>query len=137
MILFELRCSHDHHFEAWFRDGAAYDAQAQAGEIACPECGSAEVSKAIMAPRINSARGEAVDVGEGARALRHALRELRRAVERNCDYVGDRFPEEARKIFYGEVEPRAIYGEASAEQAVALEEEGVEVGRIPWAPLED
>jgi len=148
MILFELKCASDHRFEAWFRDGAAYDAQAAAGTIACPLCGDTQVGKAPMAPRIAKRRGEpaepakAAPAPEGgnekavalqAEALRQ-LGELRRAVEENCDYVGERFAEEARRIHYGETDPRGIYGEASDKDVAELKEEGVTIHRIPWLP---
>lgn len=137
MILFQLRCGKDHHFDGWFRDNAAFDTQQAAGHIACPVCGDAEVEKAIMAPRLNRATGQALDVPDMARAMRQALGELRKSVEDNCDYVGERFPEEARKIHYGETETRAIYGEASSEQADELAEEGITFQRIPWVPEEN
>ncbi|HLO75502.1 MAG TPA: DUF1178 family protein [Magnetospirillum sp.] len=132
MILFELRCANDHHFEGWFKDNAAYDAQAAAGEISCPVCGDTGVSKAIMAPRLNKATGQTLDAQGAAREMRRMLSELRQQVEQNCDYVGEKFPDEARKIHYGDTEARPIYGEASAEQAAELEEEGIAVSRIPW-----
>lgn len=134
MILYELRCDQGHGFEAWFRNADAYDTQAAAGEIACPHCGITRVSKAPMAPRIakNRDRGD----GEALRKVKEdALRQLadlRAAIERNCDYVGDRFAEEARKIHYGETDPRGIYGETTDEQAAELEEEGISFARIPW-----
>ncbi len=161
MIRFDLRCRQDHHFEAWFRDNAAFDAQARAGELTCPVCGSDEVEKAIMAPRIaksglgksglgKSSRGKsgrgskaqepaqepkaAVAKGgssEEARALRAALERLRDHVEATCDDVGEAFPEEARKIHYGEAEARGIYGQASEPEAEALAEEGIEFSRLP------
>lgn len=137
MILFVLRCADAHRFEGWFRDGATYEAQEAAGEISCPICGSTQVSKAIMAPRIGSSRGKSLENLDIARAAREFLHAVRSTVEKNCDYVGEQFPEEARRIFYGEVAPRAIYGEASDEQAEALEDEGVEIARIPWVPRED
>ncbi|MGE5202108.1 MAG: DUF1178 family protein, partial [Acidobacteriota bacterium] len=93
MILFTLRCSADHEFEAWFRDGAAYEAQAAAREIACPECGDAEVEKAPMAPSL--ARGHAEP---SPAEMRRMLQQVRRHVESNFDYVGDKFADEARKI---------------------------------------
>ena len=159
MILFDLKCSQDHRFEGWFRNGAAYDAQAAAHAITCPICGDDKVTKAPMAPAIAKG-GRARDrdpapvaaapvpapvasppvpdaVREAqAEILRH-LRELRSQVEKNADYVGNRFAEEARKIHYGEVESRAIYGETSPEQAEALREEGVPVASIPWLPVEN
>ncbi|HYD68392.1 DUF1178 family protein [Azospirillum sp.] len=151
MILFQLKCTADHRFEAWFRDGATYDAQAAAGTITCPVCGDAGVSKAPMAPRIVKSRSkspqeaprqapQAPQGGEGkvpqevqAEVLRQ-LAELRRAVETNCDYVGDRFAEEARRIHYGETDPRGIYGEATPGDVEELKEEGVTIHRIPWLP---
>lgn len=132
MILFELRCSAEHHFEAWFRDGATYDRQAAAGEISCPECGDTRIQKALMAPRLAKARGTALDAQAAAGELRKALVDLKRRVEANCHYVGTEFPEEARKIHYGDAEARPIYGEATAEEARDLEDEGVALARIPW-----
>ena len=137
MILFELRCGQGHHFEGWFKDGASFDRQAAAAEIACPHCGGVDVAKAVMAPALNSARGDRLDVHDAARAARQVLGSLRRKVEQSCENVGDRFPEEARKIHYGETAPRDIYGEATAEDARELEEEGVEFSRIPWMRPED
>lgn len=160
MILYNLRCERDHVFEGWFRNGAAFDRQARSGAVACPLCGSVKVEKALMAPRIGRGRPAAVDgpapgepPGGGpapvaaeaeldevkakqAAALR-ALRQARKLIEENCDYVGDRFAEEARRIHYGEVERHGIYGESSADEAKALAEEGIEVGRLPWVPLAD
>lgn len=136
MILFALRCAHDHHFEGWFKDGAAYESQAAAAEIACPVCGDTAVSKALMAPRL--ARGRGGDAHAHAREAAHEMRrmlgDLRRTVEEHCDYVGDRFAEEARRIHYGETASRPIYGETTQDQARDLAEEGVEVQRIPWVP---
>lgn len=131
MILFTLRCSSDHEFEAWFRDGETYEAQQQAGEIACPLCGDMQVEKAIMAPNIGRQRD-----GKGPPLspvqMKAMLLAMRRQVEQNCDYVGERFAEEARRIHYREVDPRGIYGEATSEESEALQEEGIEFGHIPW-----
>lgn len=130
MILFTLRCSADHQFEGWFRDGDGFEAQQKAGEIACPHCGDTEVEKALMAPNIGRSHKQAPPVSPAQ--LRTALVELRRQVETNCDYVGERFAEEARKIHYGEVDARGIYGEATADESRELKEEGISFGRIPW-----
>ncbi|MDH5558820.1 MAG: DUF1178 family protein [Alphaproteobacteria bacterium] len=145
MILYELRCSEGHAFEAWFKDSATYDEQATAGEIQCPSCGSMSVAKALMAPRVAKSRGKDVKSGQApetysnskAAEMRRMLTELRRHVEDNSDYVGDKFVEEARKIHYGETEERNIYGEATDDQARELSEEGVKIGRIPWLPRTD
>ncbi|MEX1206164.1 MAG: DUF1178 family protein [Dongiaceae bacterium] len=143
MILFDLKCAMDHVFEGWFHDGDAYEAQAAAGEIACPVCGDRAVGKAPMAPRILGHDPRTKGGGDGhearaeaATALR-ALRELRDKVEATSDYVGPRFPEEARRIHYGETEKRNIYGEASNDEARELHDEGVEFARIPWLPRHD
>ncbi|MGC2412453.1 MAG: DUF1178 family protein [Stellaceae bacterium] len=135
MILFSLRCASGHEFEAWFRDGDGFEAQQKAGEIACPHCGAAEVEKAVMAPRIGRSR-ETTPAMSPAQ-MRAALVELRRQVETNCAYVGERFAEEARRIHYGEADPHGIYGEASAEESRELAEEGISFGRIPWIPTTD
>jgi hypothetical protein len=132
MILFELRCPRQHHFEGWFRDGATYDSQVAAGEVACPVCGDCGVEKAPMAPRLAKGRGDALDLAQAAGQVRKTLTEFKRKVQESCDYVGERFPEEARKIHYGDAEARPIYGEATAEEAVKLEDEGVALRRIPW-----
>jgi hypothetical protein len=158
MILFNLQCGKGHGFEAWFRDNASYEAQEKARKVACPACGDTAVRKAIMAPRIGKGRKSAAIEAPSAEAplpadgpkqlaklaaehrakeLRAKLTELRKAVEANCDYVGPKFAEEARRIHYGETEHRNIYGEASKEEAKALNEEGVEFGSIPWLPQSD
>src|SRR5437762_9312508 len=135
MILFTLRCASDHEFEAWFRDGDGFEAQQKEGEIACPLCGDAQVEKAVMAPRIGRSRAKTPALSPAQ--MRAALVELRRQVETNCDYVGERFAEEARRIHYGEADPHGIYGEASADESRELAEEGIEVGRSPWIPTTD
>ena len=134
MIRFSLRCASGHEFEAWFRNGEGYDAQQQAGEIGCPECGDTQVEKALMAPSIGRSRDNAPI---SPAQLRAALVELRRQVENGCDYVGPQFAEEARRIHYGEADPRGIYGEASADESRELAEEGINFGRIPWVPTTD
>ncbi|HXP06582.1 MAG TPA: DUF1178 family protein [Stellaceae bacterium] len=134
MIRFSLRCALGHEFEAWFRNGEGYEAQQKAGEIACPECGDAHVEKALMAPSIGRSRGSAPI---SPAQLRSALVELRHQVENHCDYVGPQFAEEARRIHYGESDPRGIYGEASAEESRELAEEGIKFGRIPWVQTSD
>ncbi|MDJ0970112.1 MAG: DUF1178 family protein [Kiloniellales bacterium] len=142
MIRFDLRCRRDHHFEGWFRDNAAYEAQAAAGDLNCPVCGSVKVEKAIMAPRLakgtdgRKSQPGGVPMAKGgssedAKALRAALEKLRDHVESTCDDVGEAFPEEARKIHYGEAEARGIYGQASEPEAEALAEEGIDFSRLP------
>lgn len=137
MILFQLRCGNDHHFEGWFRDNAGYDSQAAAGGIACPVCGDIRVGKAIMAPRLNKATGQSLDAHDAAREMRRLLGELRQQIEKTCDYVGDKFADEARAIHYGDSEARPIYGKATSDEARELAEEGVDVQVIPWTVPEN
>jgi hypothetical protein len=136
MILFKLRCAAEHEFEAWFRDGAAYERQAARGEIACPECGNGAIEKAPMAPRV--ARQDRTQPAPPSPAqLRHMLQAVRRHVESSCENVGDRFAEEARAIHRGDAEARGIYGDATQEEAQALADDGIEVARIPWVAPND
>ena len=151
MIHYQLRCSADHHFDGWFRDSAAFDAQAERGLVSCPACGDTVVNRALMAPRIK--KGAPVVDASGAPDavpaapekagiampdhVRATLQKLRAEVERHCDYVGPSFAEEARRIHRGESDKRGIYGESTPEQAEALADEGIEVARIPWVPRAD
>lgn len=151
MIVYDLACDKGHVFEAWFKDSATYDRQEKKKQLACAVCGSSRVQKAPMAPRISSGKSEPAKKAEDslpasyandprvakAAALMKELVELRRHVEKNADYVGEKFADEARKMHYGEAERRNIYGEASNAEAKELTEEGVEFARIPWMPRHD
>lgn len=132
MIKYRLLCDDDHEFEGWFRNSADYDRQAERGLIECPVCGAGEVRKAVMAPAI--ARGRGGDrLSEIRRDIARAAERARDYVQENFDYVGEKFPEEARKIHYGEAEERGIYGEASGKDVRELITEGVEVAPMPGA----
>ena len=139
MILFDLKCDTGHRFEAWFRDGAGFESQRKSRTVECPVCGSSTVDKAPMAPNLvrgeRSGKRQAAAMGlAGAKAT---LRAMREHVEKNCDFVGDRFAEEARKVHYGEVERHSIYGNATREESRELRDEGIEFGQIPWLPPRD
>lgn len=141
MIRYALVCDREHEFEGWFQDSAAFDAQAGDGAVACPFCGSTDVSKALMAPSLKAGREDSPKLPVAAvdprkAEMLEALRRLKRHVVENSEYVGERFPEEARKIHYEESDPRSIYGEASLEEARKLVEEGVEVAPLPVLPDE-
>lgn len=143
MIRYQLRCDKAHGFESWFRDSAAYDALVKVGEVACPVCGSTKVEKQLMAPAIAKPSESAPTTAGSDQAMAVAgeqlrqLRELRQQIEANADYVGPAFAEEARKIHYGEADPRSIYGETSGEDAKALREEGIDIAVVPWVPTAD
>ena len=137
MIRFTLRCEADHEFDGWFRDGGDFDTQKKRGFVACPVCNSAEVEKALMAPAVSTSRGRekvALAAGEEQRRLMGQLREMAKKVRENADYVGDRFAEEARKIHFGETDPRGIYGEASVDDVKGLLEDGVDFMPLPEFP---
>ena len=144
MILYRLRCSKGHEFESWFKDSKTYDRQEKKSLIGCAVCGDSKIARAIMAPRIGKKGGDAEmpaavpapapspeqqQMAALARRMpkemREALLKVRAEVEKNCEPVGERFAEEARKIHYGET---------SDEEARALAEEGIEFGRLPWLP---
>ncbi len=164
MIVFDLKCRNGHQFEAWFSNAAGFERLKKAGHVACSVCGSAKIEKALNAPNISpSKRKVATDSRPAAPAqtppqqpalngpgryatdpagakvgeLMKQLSDLRVQIEKNCDYVGPQFAEEARKMHYGEAEKRNIYGEASDVDARELADEGIEVSRIPWAIRRD
>jgi hypothetical protein len=154
MIKYRLRCANDHAFESWFKDSAAYERQEKRRLLECPVCASPKVERAIMAPNVTRKGGSAEPQPEPAGngtpqpanlpvaapapamppEMRSMLLALRGQVEKHCDYVGDRFAEEARRIHYGETDKRGIYGETSEDEAAALADEGIEFGRLPWVP---
>lgn len=128
MIRYALICENGDEFEAWFGSIADYDRQAEKGQIGCPVCGDARVSKAPMAPAIARGKDSEPSPRAVAMAMAHKLREH---VRDNFDYVGDRFPEEARKMHDGAIEDRPIWGEATPEQAKAMADEGLPVAPLP------
>lgn len=135
MIKYQLRCDAQHEFEGWFRNSADYEAQAGEGLCECPVCGSNSVSKAIMAPSISKgsvSRDERL--AQYRAAIMDAARRARDYVEKNFEYVGDRFPEEARRIHYGERKARGIFGEATGAEVKELVEEGVAIAPLPAPP---
>ncbi len=163
MIRYALACDQGHTFESWFQNSAAYDKQAKRGLVTCPHCGSAKVEKALMAPQLSGTkkRGKTPAPSQDApapqvpapvpapdapapvammsppeREFRKKLKELRDHLTKNADYVGQKFPEEARKMHYGEIEHRSIYGEASPQDAKELHEEGIEFHPLPVLPDE-
>ena len=141
MILYQLACTNAHQFEAWFRDIATYDAQSAAGDIMCPFCGSTGVTKAPMAPNVATGAYKGATAQTRAREVAEqilrAVHRLHSHVEENCEYVGERFAEEARSIQDGESGERNIYGEATEQEATELVEDGIEFHRIPWIPRRD
>jgi hypothetical protein len=156
VIHYSLVCHKGHDFESWFASSAAYDKQVKRGLVSCPLCGSAKVEKAIMAPRLarkdkstpivapaeESAPAPAqaptpvAMISPQEKEFRAKLKELRDHLTANADNVGKKFPEEARKMHYGEIEHRSIFGEASPQDAKDLHEEGIEFHPLPVLPDE-
>ena len=133
MIRYTLSCDQDHTFESWFQSSDAYDALAKSGHLACAICGSADVSRALMAPSVPSKR-DAVDLSAPMSDAETALSKLRTDVEANSDYVGLSFADEARKMHDGDAPERAIYGEAKLDEAKKLIEDGIPVAPLPFMP---
>lgn len=162
MIRYALACSKGHSFESWFQNSAAYDKQAKRSLVECPVCGDSKVEKALMAPTLAGTKKRArpsmpaampapspeaapatsetptpvAMVSPEEREFRTKLKELRDHLTKNADNVGRKFPDEARKMHYGEAEHRSIYGEASPQEAQELHEEGIEFHPLPVLPEE-
>lgn len=139
MIQYALHCSNGHHYDAWFKNAAAFEEQQARGIVSCAVCGDARVEKALMAPAVARSDKGQVSLSAGqpdAAQIRQMLREYRQKVISEADYVGDRFAEEARKIHFEEVAPHGIYGEASRDDVMALAEEGIEFMPLPDLPEE-
>ena len=166
MIKYQLICDKSHEFEGWFGDSAAFESQQESGLLTCPVCGSANVRRALMAPNLASPKTRKTDLAEqqpsaqpepqpqpqapqqasaalppaAARKMQELMSEMRALqtrIREECRDVGNDFAEEARKIHYGEVEPEGIYGQATAEEREALDEEGIEIMDMPWLPKEN
>lgn len=136
MIKYALSCDHDHAFEGWFGSSSDYDDQAARGLLECPLCASKAVRKQIMAPAVAGTKAQKAAPEPSAQMremMMTAMGEVRRRVEENFDYVGDRFAKEARDIHDGKSEDRGIYGEASPKEVKALIEDGVQVAPLPPA----
>ncbi len=157
MIHYNLRCDEGHEFDSWFNNSASFEKQAKRGLLECPHCGTTKVDRALMAPNVPRKGRITADAPPPTAAtppvpsaqaldkaaehmpdhIRAMLQKLRSEVEKNCDYVGPEFAEEARRIAKGETDPRGIYGETTPEEAEALAEEGIDIARIPWVPRAD
>ncbi len=142
MIKFTLACDAGHDFEGWFGNSEEFDAQLKRDLVSCPICGSLKVEKALMAPSVSTSRTRTkiqekinvATVNESRQAMFAELKEMRDKFTANAEDVGEKFPEEARKIHYGESEERGIYGEASPEDVKDLVEEGVKIAPLPVLP---
>ena len=143
MIRYALRCDNGHGFDSWFRSAAGYDQLLVAGQVACPDCGSKAVVKALMAPSVaadTGPRSERIEVSVPALSTpsnprEAALAALRRRIEEKSEYVGMNFVAEARRIHDGDAPERSIHGEARLDEARKLIEDGVPVAPLPFMPI--
>ncbi len=153
MIRFTLKCSHEHNFESWFRSSDEFAKQQTQGLVECPFCGDKNIQKSLMSPQVTPSRNKALASAPSAPAstppaqaesqahtpetsqdIDHKIAEIRAEVEKNSEYVGDNFTDEARKMHQGDSEKRAIYGEAKLDEAKTLIEEGIPVVPLPFKP---
>ena len=134
MILFDLKCSNYHDFEAWFKDSKEFKLQQKKQLISCPICEDNNIIKSLMAPNLGKKSNSKNNKKIINKTLINKISKFKKIVEENFEYVGNDFTEKAKKIKYGEIEDRAIYGEASLEQAKELIEEDIDFKPLPWAP---
>jgi hypothetical protein len=150
MIHYQLHCDAAHHFDGWFNDSAGFERQAEDGLITCPVCAGTKITRALMAPGIPRKGRHEIAAPDPAPAppqpaaggvipdtVRAALQKLRAEVEAHCDYVGNDFAEEARRIHHGEAKARGIYGESTPEDVESLADEGISIAQIPWVGRTD
>ncbi|MDG1470120.1 MAG: DUF1178 family protein [Ascidiaceihabitans sp.] len=142
MIKYTLKCDQDHSFDSWFQSADAFDKLVGGGHLSCALCGSSDVSKSLMTPKVRPARNAVQTTDQDqSKALsvpqneaETALSEMRKQVEANSDYVGTDFTKTARDMHLGDAPERSIYGTANAEQAKALIDDGVPVIPLPFVP---
>ncbi|MGY5805812.1 DUF1178 family protein [Rhizobium sp. LEGMi12c] len=138
MIRYSLHCDNAHEFEGWFSESADFDRQVASGFLTCPVCNSAAISKLLMAPSVSTARKrdelQTLAMDTARKEAMTKLKEAVDAIKANAEDVGAKFPEEARKIHYGEADARGIIGKATPDEAQALVEEGIEIAAIPVLP---
>lgn len=133
MIRYALKCAENHSFESWFQSASAFDALEKSGHLACPQCGSSEVRKELMAPRV-PAKGNSAEMTAPENDTEIALAALKAHVEKNSTYVGGEFAKKAREMHLGESPEQSIYGEAKPEEAKALIDDGIPVAPLPFRP---
>ena len=148
MIVFDLICRPDGHvFEAWFGSTADYDSQCARGLVECPLCGTLQIEKAVMAPRVGAKGNQAPDAvpaaskavsfdPDGAKRMLAAMAAVQREILEQSEYVGRRFADEARAIHVGDAEVRPIHGRATPEESESLIEEGIAVAPLPFPVIE-
>ena len=132
MIVFNLNCFDcAYSFEGWFENTKDYNKQIRKGLLTCPSCNSTQIKKGLMAPNVSKKSNS--KISKRNKSIASNVKKLKKIIEKEFDYVGDKFTEEAKKIKYGEVKERAIYGEASIEQTKELIDEDIDVLPLPFS----
>ena len=140
MIKFDLICKNQHIFEASFDDSRSFEKQKRKKQIECPFCNSLEISKSVMAPNISDKSTSSAKINREKKKLfsnyNKQLNKIKSEIEKNFTYVGKKFPEEARKIHYGEAKDKPIYGEATEKESQELVDEGISLVKLPFSKKE-
>ena len=134
MIKYTLQCSNFHQFDSWFSSSEAFDKLKDSKLLSCELCGDTSVSKSVMAPSVKTKKDEVIKGALLQNTVKenNLIKELRKKVEKSCEYVGDKFAEEARAMHDGESPERSIYGKTTKQEAKLLLEEGIPVMPLPW-----
>jgi len=134
MIKYKLKCDSNHNFDSWFSSSQDYEKLKRKKLLNCPECNSSSIQKTIMSPNLSYNKSAQKDKKSAKfqKELKTKIKSLQKYIEKNCDNVGNKFAQEARKIYYDDKRSRGIYGTASSDQMKELTEEGIEVSSIPW-----
>ena len=136
MINYTLKCDQNHTFDSWFKSAEAFEMLVKKSMVVCSECGSTKITKAIMAPNVSTSRkkGNKPSELEKNSKLKNDILELKKKIEANSEYVGNNFANEARSMYLGETPERSIYGEAKADDAKKLIDDGIPVMPLPFLP---
>jgi|TARA_B110000914_G_C15401402_1_gene417391 hypothetical protein len=134
MIKYLLKCKNKHEFESWFSDSKEFEKLKKKNLIECIFCHSKNIQKSIMSPNIVSKEKNVEKKFNNKEfdKIKKELIKIRKFVEKNFEFVGDKFPKEARNIYYDNKKNKNIYGIATPEEKLELEEEGIELASIPW-----
>ena len=136
MINYTLKCDQNHTFDSWFKSAEAFEMLVKKSMVVCSECGSTKITKAIMAPSVSTSRTKDNKPSELEKKskLKNDILELKKKIEANSEYVGNNFANEARSMYLGETPERSIYGEAKADDAKKLIDDGIPVMPLPFLP---
>ena len=139
MIKYNLRCENKHEFESWFSDSNEFERLKKNNLLECIYCNSTKVNKSIMSPRVvnnKETKSDFISI-ENLRGKKEALKKLKKFVENNFEFVGDKFASQVREIYYDTSRKKNIYGTTTLEERKELSDEGIELMSIPWIEKEN